>query len=68
MEQLFALDFEFRDGALAGRGEQPVDEGLAFLRLHMGVTLGIHQNDAVGVAQPRVAFKQTIRAERVNRP
>src|SRR5262245_20884814 len=55
-EQLLAVDLVVGDRLLPFGRHQPVDEGLAQLRLYMRMLGGIDQNDAVLVEQAVVAF------------
>ena len=55
-EQLLAVDLVVGDRLLAFRRNQPVDEGLAELLLHVRMLGRVHQHDAVLVEQPLVAF------------
>src|SRR5262249_36483331 len=58
IEPLLAVDPIAGNGALALRRDQPVDEGLAVMRLDMGKPLGIDQDNAVLIEQPRIALDQ----------
>ncbi len=49
-----------RDGLLAFRGDQPVDERLAQLLLHMGMLVRADQHDAILVEQPLVSLNGNV--------
>jgi hypothetical protein len=51
-EGLLALDLVTRDRVLALPRNQPIDEGLAQVRLHMRVLGGVHQYHGILVEQP----------------
>src|SRR5258708_2355312 len=55
-EQLLAVDLVVGDRLLALGRDEPVDEGLAQLVLHVRMLCRIHQDDAVLVEQLVVAF------------
>src|SRR3954447_11290358 len=55
-EELLAVDLVARDGGLAVRRDQPIDESLPILGLHLRMLRGIHQHDAVLIEQPPVAL------------
>src|SRR5713226_7440427 len=55
-EELLPVDLIVGDRLLAGGRDQPVDEGLAELLLHVRVLCRVHQDDAVLVEQPLVAL------------
>src|SRR5690606_10311626 len=55
-EQLLAVDPIRGDGTLPLGGQDPVDELLSLLGLHVGVFLGVDQNDAILVEHHRIAF------------
>src|SRR5229473_788234 len=57
-EQLPAVDLVVGDRLLARRRDEPVDEGLAELLLHLRMFLRVHQRDAVLVEQALVAGHQ----------
>src|SRR5258705_11702297 len=60
-EELQALDLETRDSVLALSRNQPIDEGLAQVRLHLRVLGGVHQYHAILVEQPLVALNDDIK-------
>src|SRR5262245_49739510 len=55
-EELLALDLVTSDRVLALSRNQPIDEGLAQVRLHMRMLGGIHQYHVIRVEQPLVAL------------
>src|SRR6185503_8064798 len=57
-EELLAVDLVGRDGVLSLAGDDPVDERLPHLAFHAQMPRGVHQDDAVLVEQPPVAFHQ----------
>src|SRR5690606_29411426 len=59
-EELLAVDLVFTDRRLALGRDQPIDEGLAGLRLDARVLFGVHQHDPILVEQPLVALDHDI--------
>src|SRR5262249_50930932 len=60
-EELLALDLVSRDCVLALSRYQPINEGLAQVRLHMRVIGGIHQYHVILVKQALVALNDDIK-------
>src|SRR5689334_4688705 len=60
-EELLALDLVTRDGVLALSRNQPINERLAQLRLHMRVLGGVHQDYVILVEQALVALNHDIK-------
>src|SRR5262245_43874474 len=60
-EELLALDLVTRDSVLALSRNQPIDECLAQVLLHMRVLGGVHQYHVILVEQPRVALNDDIK-------
>src|SRR5215510_1987142 len=60
-EELLAVDLVTRDRVLALSRYQPIDEGLAQVRLHVRVHGGVHQYHVVLVEQPLVALNDDIK-------
>src|SRR5690625_4997555 len=65
IEELLAVELIGADGFLPFLGNQPVDEGLAFLRLDVLVTLRIHQDHAILVEEAVVSFDQDLQVAAV---
>ena len=61
-EQLLAADLVIGNGALPWRSDQPVNEGLSFLRFDMRVLCRIDQDHPVLIEQPPIAFHQVVNA------
>ena len=57
-EQPLAFDLVTRDRVLALSRNQPIDEGLAQVRLHMRVLGGVNQYHGILVEQPLVALNE----------
>src|SRR5262245_11090703 len=60
-EELLALNLVARDRVLALSRNQPIDEGLAQIRLHMRVYGGVHQYHGILVEQPPVALNENVK-------
>src|SRR5262245_57618481 len=60
-EELLAFNLITRNRVLALSRPQPIDEGLAQVRLHMRVIGGVHQYHGILVEQPRVALNENIK-------
>src|SRR6266511_2185517 len=60
IEQLLAADLVIGNGSLAFRRDEPVNEGLAGLLLHVRMPCRIDENNAVLIEEPLVAGHQYV--------